>query len=278
MTSSMSLPLVYFFFLLIFCPMKCFPCPHHFTCGHTNIDLFYPFYVDIGEPNCTGKYLIRCDNGSIPVIKLDKREHILIDILSAEKVLIVQDPDLSGYLFSGQCGFLYNFTHPIHNFLLPVQSPVLNNRPGGCRYNIDIIHQTFFDPYSCRLCKDYSVYYWDDSDESTDHLEKAHHPGCLAAQPPLFRWVLSFDNYNDGDGLYLLSAGFSHHFELRVDCFECHVNGRPCSSSDDSEASSSCSCDNVCEPKGTSSPKSLIFRLKVLNVLHCSCSYGALLI
>ena len=90
-------------------------------------------------------------------------------------------------------------------------------------------------------CNDYNMYYWDEpSQQSTPTLSS----NCLAAEPTLFQWVLSFSQ--DDGPLSLLSAGFSRQFELREDCFYCQVTGQRCASSN-GRGDYSCSCENSCE-------------------------------
>lgn len=248
----MALPLAYFFLcLLFFLPNLYFSCPN--SCG--DVEIQYPFFLNTSAhpsstnttpDTCTGKYSIRCDNDSGPMIRFNDHEYPVMNISYwPEKVLILQDRALGEYLLQGKCGFLYNFTDPIPNLHVPPRSPVLilASSSVDCQRVTNAFSHAFFPELNgSNHCNDYKLYYWE---ELNDHHVPASN-NCLVTQPTLLEWKLSFGG--DDGSLSLLSVGFSRTFELHEDCFYCQTTGQSCTGNNRA-ANSSCSCENICKRK-----------------------------
>jgi len=234
----MALPFAYFFLCLFFFffPSIYCSCPESW-CGEIRIQP--PFFPNTTDPLCTRKYMIQCEDNSKPMIKFNDHEYLVKDILYQEKVLILQDQALGGYFLNGHCGFLYNFSDPIHNFHIPARYPNLSfENSSDCGGNFDAISRAFFPMRNDS--HHYNMYYWD---ESSQQPTAALSSNCLAAEPT-FEWVLSFSQ--DDTNLSLQSAGFSRKFVLQEDCFYCKVTGQSCSSSNGT-GDHSCLCEDICK-------------------------------
>jgi len=208
----MALPFSYFFLSRL--QTFGFSCLDSMKCG--NIEIEYPFFssTNAAETASTskGNYSIKCNYGFKPTINFNGHENAVKRISSWNKVFVLQDVGLGHSLLEGRRGFLYNFTDPIHNFDLPLdfQLQSFNYSSLDCSLEVHVISRTLFPVlYDSVPCKDYNLYYWNES--AAYQSEAVHQPNCQAGKPYMFEWVLSF-GAADGS-LSLLAAGFSLNYE-----------------------------------------------------------------
>ena len=223
--------------LLFFRPSLSFTCPNSVRCG--NIDINYPFFTSTTPPECRGKFLIECDFLS-PMIQFKGVDYKIMNISYLDNVITIQDQGLSGLFHNSQCSFLYKFTVPIPDFDFYGHHPTLRYNSSSClSEGYESFNDFFHLTYNSTICRDYSIYYWNESDHQLNHISPVN---CLGSYPTLFEWVLSYTEANGNLSFSLLAAGFSHQSELQMKCFNCQLIGKNCSRDDDS----SCMCEHSC--------------------------------
>ncbi|KAJ6793488.1 LEAF RUST 10 DISEASE-RESISTANCE LOCUS RECEPTOR-LIKE PROTEIN KINASE-like 2.1 [Iris pallida] len=214
--------LLLFFFITTTGICSPLPCPVHPSCDQS-IDIHHPFYMEDSGPGCKGTCLIRCI-ASKAMIEFKGHYLHVKDIDYDEKTITVEDEQFTTDHPNLACSFLYNFAHPILHFDGPNYSSIIYNIPisDDCKWGEDS-----FAPlsrrYSYSVCRDFSFYYWRTESEK-DLSDQWVSPRCQAQKPRVFELKLSFSAPDHGEGMSLLSAGFSAYaLKLHSDCFYANV-------------------------------------------------------
>lgn len=256
---SFHSPLSKLFFLNILCssPYASFfsatadsPCTQQFTCGTATLPIKFPFYTNDSVSPCLGVHLIQCID-LVPAVQFYGNDYLypVRTISYTDKTITIHDLKLSSYFRGSNCEFLYDFRVPIPGFNFTSLSVSLLSGESffSCKQNYDFSRDIFFQDYNLSLCRNYSLYYFDD--ESSGFVPSA----CSSYSDIWYHWKLSFGEDKDGRKTSLLGAGFSPRW-TGTSCFSCQFSADNCSD----EFGYACNCLSTCRGAQKNSSKGII--------------------